>query len=44
MQETCRFVGRNKTLYVGRVSDSVTRQDARETLGLRYRYAKQQNS
>ena len=28
----------------GRVSDSVTGQDAREMLGLRYRYAKQQNS
>ena len=28
----------------GRVSDSVTRQDAQEMLGLRYRYAKQQNS
>ena len=28
----------------GRVSASVTRQDAREMLGLRYRYAKQQNS
>ena len=27
-----------------RVSDSLTRQDAREMLGLRYRYAKQQNS
>ena len=27
----------------GRVSDSVTRQDTRKMLGLRYRYAKQQN-
>ena len=31
-------------MLLGVVSDSVTRQDAREMLGLRYRYAKQQNS
>ena len=39
-----KMLGIGQTPLICWVSDSVTRQDAQEMLGLRYRYAKQQNS